>query len=636
MTVTGDANTWFYNPCFPFLSLPTQVLGLDPAWSTCVHDYGAFYDPPKILKSADGLLAPVDASTTTGSDGPVQTGGPTAGQLIQLPATVTATVAYTVPNPTPPPDPKPVDPHPQNSQPQTPPPENSQTQAAQVQSPPHRNLQPQDHQPQYHQDPNPADPVLTSAQDPQAPPTPKNSLTKPIPEAPANLHPGVLQDPPDTNSNRINDAGTQPPTLVAPLIYISGEKVVEGAPPTTIAGKVIAYSSGSLYVGDKIEPVSMAIPQAYPDTSINVDGLSFEMKAPPPPGRPDNTDHPTPIITSGPSVIVAQQNYHIVVDSQTIVAGGPAQTISGTRISLAPSATAIIVGENTVQIPNASNPPLTAAAPAVTLTLGSSTYTTPLSLNLVIGASNSQFAAAPKPFIVVEGQTLLAGGEAKTISGTRISLAPSATAIVVAGTVIPITDSAPGVAIVLPLGSSTYTATLSMDQFVSGIAQTLFPGSVITLGGRPISLDSGGRGRGEGLGAVILGGFNNGPDGAHAGSTPVAGVIVVGGDTITPSPILVDGRTVYVYPSGAVLMGSGGTVLYTGSGPRPFPPGTSGGAPVNNGSSIITGVNFFTGGTSSLRLTIAATPFCGWVYSWVKIIGMIPVATYYLSVILAL
>lgn len=686
VTITAEANTFYYNPCFPFLSLPTQVLSLDPAWSTCVHGLGAFYDPPRVLKSVSDLLAPVQASTTMGSShDPVQTGGATAGQAITHPPMATTTIAPSVPGPTTPADPRPPDLRP-------------------VDKPP--NSQP--------------DPILNVSQDPQVPHIPKDSLTKSILQPLPTVDPKSRPDPSEgtlsTENNQNDDDGTpaqrpvapliyisgekvaegatqttiggkvvvftsgslhvgdkiksvptaipqaypgtrfdvdglhveikaplplkkpdedgtQAPRPVAPSIYISGEKVAEGATPTTIGGKVVVYTSGLLHVGDKIQLVPTAIPQIYPGTSIDVNGLHVEIKAPssPPSTPPNNTNPQTPIITSGPFSIVAQQNYHIVLNGQTIIAGGPAQTISGTQISLAASGTAIIVGKHTIPIPNRSNLP-PSAAPTITLALGSSTYTIPLSTNLIISASNSQLAAAaPTPLIVLQGQTLLAGGDAKLISGTLVSLAPSATALLVAGTVIPISKSAPDApaVVVLNLGSSKYTATLSSTDLLasSGIAQTLFPGSVVTVGGRPISLDdASGGGRAQGLGAVILGEFhNNHPDPAHE-STPVA-LILVGSQkqTITPTPVLVGGRTVYIYPSGAVLVMSvgGGTIITnTGSGSL-FPPRTATGGNTSN-----TGVEFFTGSTSSLRLN----SFCGWV-CWERITLMILAIS--LSVIIA-
>lgn len=721
-TITAQANTWYYNPCFPFLYLPTQVLSLEPAWSTCVHGLGAFYDPPRVLHSVSDLLAPVQPSTTTmrsSHDDPVQTrGGATAGQAIPIPpmATATPTIAPPlVPSPTTPSaDPKPPD--------------------LRLEDKPPKNSQP--------------DPILNVAQDPQqVPHIPKNSPTKSVLQPlPTIIDPKSRPDPSEgtlsTENNQSDDDGTQAaPKPVAPLIYVSGEKIAEGATPTTIGGKVVVYTSGSVYVGDKIQPVPTAIPQYHPGTTFDVEGLLVEIKAPLPPEKPDkdetqaprpvapliyisgervaegatpttiggkivvytsgylhvgdeiqpvptaipqtypgtsinfngfhveikappssppstpptpnnvNNPQPTPIITSGPlSNIVAQQNYHIVLNGHTIIAGDPAQTISGTRISLANSGTAIIVGKHTISIPKRSNYllPNDAAPPTITLPLGSSTYTIPLSTNLILSdGSNSQLAAAlaaPTPFIVLQGQTLLAGGDAKLISGTLLSLLPSATALLAAGkTVIPFISksaapdapNAPAVVVVaLNLGSSKYTATLSSyaDPFIASnsgiVAQTLFPGSIVTVGGRPISLDDdashsgeGGRAQG-GLGAVILGEFhgNNHPDPGHQSTPPVA-LILVGSQkqTITPTPVLVGGRTVYIYPSGALLVGGGSIITNTGMGSgSPFPPRTT--STGSNNASNTSGVEFFfTGSTSSLRLN----PFCGsWVY-WERMTWMI-------------
>lgn len=466
---------------------------------------------------------------------------------------------------------------------------------------------------------------------------------------------------------KLDKDGTKAPSPVTPFIYVSGERVAEGVTPTTIQGKVVVYSSRYIHVGDEIHPVPTVVPQTYPRTSIDVNGLHVEIKAPSsssPPSMPppniNNANPQPPIITSGPFPnIVAQQNYHIVLNCKTIIAGGPAQTISETQISLASAGMAIIVGKYTSQIPNRSNLSPNATPPIITLSLGSSTYTIPLSTNLIISAaaaSNSQLAVvaaatSPTLFIVLQGQTLLAGGDGKLISGSLVSFLPSATALLLAGTVIPVSKSAPDpralavivIVIALTLESSKYTATLSSsDPFIASksgiVAWALSPGSVITVGGRLILLDddashSGGRRVLGGLGAMILGEFygNNHPDLAYESiSTPVARVILVGSQkqTITPTSVLVGRRTVYIYPSGTVLVmsvGGGGTNTIittntaTGSGGSPFLPRTTatGGS---NTSSNASGMEFnFTGSTSLLRLS----SFCGgWVY-WERITRMI-------------
>lgn len=730
VTITPEANTWYYNPCFPFLSLPTQVLSLEPAWSTCVHGFGAFYDPPRVLTSVSDLLAPVQASTTTmasSHEDSVHTGGATAGQAITIPPIATPTIAppLVLSPTTPPTDPiqspdlRPEN-KPLNSQPGPIPnvaqgpqvthsiPKNSLTKSfpqplptvVDPKSPPHPSEGTSSTKKNQSNDdgtqaPRPVAPLIyisgEKVVEGAAPTTIGGKVVvyssgtvnvgdkfQLVPTAIPQAHPGttfdveglLLQVKAPSPPEKPYEDGTKASGPVAPLIYVSGVRVVEGATPTTIGGKVVVYSSGSLHVGDQIQPIPTAIPQSYRGTSINFKGLHVEIKAPssPPSTPPKKTNTQTPIITSGPIPnIVAQQNYHIVLNGQTIIAGGPAQTISGTRISLASSGTAIIEGKHTSPVPNRSNLPPN-AAPTITLSIGSSTYTLPLSTNFIISAaSNSQLVAlaaapSPTPFIVLQGQTLLAGGDAKLISGTLVSLLPSATALLVAGkTVIPISKSAPDapavVVFALTLGSSKYTATLSSTvPFIASnsgiVAQTLFPGSVVTVGGRLISLDDdashsgGGRSR-EGLGAVILGEFHgdNNPDPAHEGtSSSFARVILFGSQkqTITPTPVLVGGRTVYIYPSAADLVmsgvgggggGGGSTIITTntstGSGGSPFPPRTTvtgGGNTSSNTSSV---GSFFTGSTSSLRLSTC----CGGWVCWERITRMILAIS--LSVIIA-
>lgn len=66
-----------YNPCSPTLSMPSQVLSIDPNWSACVTKLFALYDPPYALQPGEGLsLMTVNGNfanpTTTSSQyGPI-------------------------------------------------------------------------------------------------------------------------------------------------------------------------------------------------------------------------------------------------------------------------------------------------------------------------------------------------------------------------------------------------------------------------------------------------------------------------------------------------------------------------------------------------------------------------------------
>ena len=97
----------------------------------------------------------------------------------------------------------------------------------------------------------------------------------------------------------------------------------------------------------------------------------------------------------------------------------------------------------------------------------------------------------PTPAFMIEGQAVVAGGPARTIDGTVYSLAPSGTALVIAGSTMAIsqppaqTNSA---ARLLSIGSNIFTAN-SFAEFIVG-SQTLVPGGpALTLpGGTVVSL----------------------------------------------------------------------------------------------------------------------------------------------------
>ncbi|KAI9778133.1 MAG: hypothetical protein M1839_008342 [Geoglossum umbratile] len=122
-----------------------------------------------------------------------------------------------------------------------------------------------------------------------------------------------------------------------------------------------------------------------------------------------------PIITiAGTPITIPPSVSSLIIGGQTLFPAGPAITVSGTLISLAPSASYILLGStNTIPLPKPTNPAYLMTSPPL-LTFGSSTYT---------ANSLSQF--------IIGGQTLVPGGPAITVSGTRISIASGATSVVV-------------------------------------------------------------------------------------------------------------------------------------------------------------------------------------------------------------
>ncbi|MCJ1422413.1 hypothetical protein MMC29_000293 [Sticta canariensis] len=172
-----------------------------------------------------------------------------------------------------------------------------------------------------------------------------------------------------------------------------------------------------------------------------------------------------PLITIGNSVITPNAASQYVIAGQTLVRGGPAITVSGTRISLAPSASNVVIGGSTIPLAIA---PITAKG----LTFGGKS----IFLN-----SASEY--------VIGSQTLIPGASNIIVSGTHISLAPFATAVIVGGKTIPLTSS-PTTTTALPLitiGNSVITPNTASQYVIAG--QTLVPGgTAITVSGTRISL----------------------------------------------------------------------------------------------------------------------------------------------------
>ena len=152
--------------------------------------------------------------------------------------------------------------------------------------------------------------------------------------------------------------------------------------------------------------------------------------------------------------------------------------MSGTPVSLVPSATALITGTSTQQ------PVIEATTPVPTLTAG----------GLV------------------------------TLGGTPVALAPSATALIIGSNTIPI-GSSPNPPPPLTVGSQVFTAN-SATQYIIG-SQTLTPGGVITVSKTRVSLAPGDTAAvvgtsTEGLGGLITAGLGSGPAPSTGKETPAS------------------------------------------------------------------------------------------------------------------
>ena len=224
------------------------------------------------------------------------------------------------------------------------------------------------------------------------------------------------------------------------------------------------------------------------------------------PATPPDSQGPTSTIANGLDVApIAVPNPDINQDIPPEPQPAPYYVVS-----LAPSASAIVVNGITSPMPNPAN---AGASPIVTINAQ------PTTLGAVSG-------------LAIDGQNVVAGAPAATIQGIPVSLAPLASAVIVDGST---TRLSPGQTPIIALGSQPVTASPT-SQYVLG-GHTLVPGAAaITISGTPISVPTDGS-------AVVVGGSTVA---IHDTTSPILPVIALGNQVITAnsaSQFLVGGQT---------------------------------------------------------------------------------------------
>ncbi|KAL8830304.1 MAG: hypothetical protein Q9191_001513, partial [Dirinaria sp. TL-2023a] len=368
-------------------------------------------------------------------------------------------------------------------------------------------------------------------------------------------------------------------------------------------------SLGPAKVSHQPEPVQPAPnPSQPPSTSPTAKPLPL----PAPKPVPISTT-PPPIITIGSSTLTADSSSHFVVGSQTLAPGSSAITDSGTVYSIPSSGSAIVIGPSTQSIAPAApasapviilgSSTLTAnsvsqfqigsqtLAPGSVITANGQTISLASSASAVVINSNTQSITPqiipPSPVIAVAGsvftgnsasefqigsETLKAGGPAITNSAGQVySLAPSASAIVINGQTSQVTPGYATPAPVITLGASKITAN-AQSQYVIG-SQTLSPGASITVSNRVLSLASGGSALVFGASTQALATPSkftltqppiltlpgNGPVTANSNSA-----YVVDHQTLKPGQeITLHGSTISLAPSASALVINGHTTALT-------------------------------------------------------------------------
>ena len=315
------------------------------------------------------------------------------------------------------------------------------------------------------------------------------------------LAPGLTRPPPPLTF------GSQTFTTNAAGAYvIAGKTLIPGGPAITVSGTPIRLAPGATQVtiGSSTSDLSPAI-------------------TPPP-------------LTFDSQTYTADINSKYIIDGQTLTPGGPAITVSGTRLSLAPSATQVVIGSSTKDL-----------APAITLP--------PLTFDSHIYTANSASD------YIIDGQTLIPGGPALTVSGTRLSLAPSGTEVIIGTSTIPLNPTAPSShPPPLTIGSQTITPNAAGVYLIAG--QTLIPGGpAITVSGTRLSLAASATQVVIGTSTIPLNPTTSLPlltIGSQTITPNAAGAYVIAGQTVTP------GAAGIVVP--ASLVGAEGAATTNSSG----------------------------------------------------------------------
>ncbi|KAL8822463.1 MAG: hypothetical protein Q9191_006800 [Dirinaria sp. TL-2023a] len=233
---------------------------------------------------------------------------------------------------------------------------------------------------------------------------------------------------------------------VASQVVIGSQTLAPGSSPIVVSGSTYSLAPSA--------------------SAVVVNGHTSPLAAP----------HPAPVITIASQPVTANAASQFIVNGQTLAAGSPAITVSGSTYSLEPSASAVVVNGHTT--------PLAAPQPAPVITINSQPIT---------ASAGTQF--------IVNGQTLAAGSPAITISGSTYSLAPSASAIIINGHTSPLNLASPQ-SVNTPNAEQLFTVASHLvtarplsggSEYVVGGSQTLVPGgSAVTISGVPVSLPSSG------------------------------------------------------------------------------------------------------------------------------------------------
>ncbi|KAH7130263.1 hypothetical protein B0J11DRAFT_248052 [Dendryphion nanum] len=413
--------------------------------------------------------------------------------------------------------------------------------------------------------------------------TPTNGLPQ------ANNNPGQGPTAAEGTPRTIGTIASTPVVILpSSVVVVGSQTLTPGGPPITVGTVAVSLVPGG--------------------TAIVVGGTTSTIPPPPVP----TVQVPPPILTIGSSTLTGNAaTQFFIAPGQTLTPGGTA-TVAGTIVSLAPGASFIVIGDSTQALPTPG--PVVTPRPAIvvggstivatsgstfvisgqtlvpngqpitvdgiTLSLASSGVVvngvTSSLINVFPGAApeiiiaGTTFTANPGSSFVINGQTL-EPGRAITVEGRTISLAPSASFVVVNGVTSTFANPPPVLITAPPLtiGNGVYTVQPGPGTTYNIGGVQLTPGGVITVAGTTISLAPGAT-------AIVVNGRTtllNTPS-----TITNAPLLTVGQETFTAAPgtgttFIIHGQTLtpggtIVYDGTTVSLAPGATALIYGSSGR--------------------------------------------------------------------
>lgn len=475
----------------PRLVVPEEIRVLDPAWKDCAPDWLGSYDPPRILVPAQVLVQPSSAADNVEATSlpatPAHTVRPQrAASTTKLDAEMITSTSLTSPTKS----------RSGNEMPVT----SSSSKISSVIAPPNQSLPALD----------PPDQKTYVKNTPAASYSVNEASSKNLPGQNKNQPTNAMSAPdlPSVDSLPLNDPTDALPSITVesqgftadPASHDINQNLTPGG-EITVSGTPINVPPLRLSVGNSPHslPVIVIESQSFTANSIsqyiinsqtlNPDGQITVSGTPISAPKAIFTPKPTlPPIVIGFKTYNANSASQYIISSQTFTPDGEI-FVPGTPVSLLPvfpSASAIAIGSLTKTWVPAFTSPTPLSPKALELVVGGTTeaLVSIFSLPPLTIASQTYTMDSNSQYIIAS-QTLTPNGKI-VVSGTTISLLPSASALVIGSitrTLKPTFALPP-----LVLGSKTYRADSASRYIVND--QTLSPGGHITMSGTLISLAS--------------------------------------------------------------------------------------------------------------------------------------------------